>query len=644
MKMKQEKLFSLSIGIVALLIAGCAETQMSHGLGKAKDDISYMKDNNELLTKKAEKEILVNEKFVRIEVPTKVSEVLAKLGKLHNKIYIYKDSVDPVLTPSEFKIKNFRDLDHYLETTTQYKLKVTQNRYYKNMPKIITLSNKNDKFNVLKHKFVINGRIPLYKAFELLSHSTGYSTVYNYQDFSTLTGGTTSDSTGSGSMGNTGTAGSTGTGEVSGGLSNMGNNDFFSKRYINFTGKTVEQFVEYVKESFNLFVDFDHENKIVRIDKYHTKMYQLNVNDVKMSEDVSQNSITASVTSGGSGSGGGSNAAASSNSTGGGGATGGGSGSGGVSSGGTSGGSQTGSFSLADTSLFNEIEKDVSKVIAQDASVNPKSYYTVNNTMGLFVVKASPSGIDHLDRLFSFYNVQFDRRIKVTLDIYDIAIKNEQGLSTSLNYSYLSGDKALTIAQKAATQTSSLVQFYASQGSSSIEAFLDTASKIGRVVDHITYSTILKNYVPEATTRVDITNYIQSVNTDYVTSNNNVIPVRSPVIGQYQEGSNIFMLAKIINHRIHLKFSPVFSKLQNLEKSTIDNTEVTLPTINYTNPVKDITLGDGERRIALASVRFNRSHDYEGVLPIDDFAIMGDTAHGMIRTETVFIVSAKIMD
>lgn len=622
---------------------GCAEHQMLAGTSKAKSDVKFMNEQKPMIGNEYEKR--VHEKFIRIEMPTKASEALKKLGKLNGKIYIYQDDIDPILTPSAFKIKNFRDLDRYLSMTTPYRLELEQNRYYKGMPKIVSLKNKDDKFDLLKHKFVINGRMPLYKAFSLLGHQVGYSVVYNYQDFSTISqggdmsGGTTGSAAGAGS-----TQGAVGTG-----MGGTGGSDFFSKRYIDYSGKSVEQFVGYIEKSFNLYVTFNHQDKLINIQKYRQKMYILNVNDVQAQASVSQNSITASATTVGSGDGGGSvsggttSGDATGGSTGGSATTGSSGDTGGGSSGGAGGGSQSGSMELANTSLFGEVESDVKKIIEQDASTNPKAYYSVNKTMGIFTVKASPDAMAQLDRLFEYYNAELDRNIKVTIDIYDVAIKNQQGLSTALNYSYLKGDTAFNIAQKAASNpTNSLMELYTTNGANTVQAFLDTATTIGRVVDHISYSTLLKNYIPEVTTRVDVTNYIQTVRTDYVTSNNNIVPVRTPQVGQYQEGNNIFMLAKIVNGRIHLKFSPVFSKLQSLEKSKIDDTEVTLPTINYTNPVKDITLADHESRIALATVRFNRTHDYEGVLPLDDFAIMGDTAHGMIRTETVFIVKAEI--
>jgi len=103
-------------------------------------------------------------------------------------------------------------------------------------------------------------------ALEEMSKLTGFSIVYQ-------TDSSSSSSTQNVSMQNI--------------VSQNGSNSFFEGKYTSFSGNNVADFLNLLSNNFNLYVDIDYKNKLIKFSKRKTKIFHVFVNNINMSGSLS---------------------------------------------------------------------------------------------------------------------------------------------------------------------------------------------------------------------------------------------------------------------------------------------------------------------------------------------------------------------
>ena len=203
--------------------------------------------------------------FVDINYQKTLKEVLEILGKIEGRIYFLDENSENIMVPiSDFKIKSVNDLKRYLETTTNKTIKITKNKYLKNMPKLVAVE---DLYytNLLKTtKKSYQSRGKQISADALLSDfikETGFSVVYKTEHFKSQ---------------NSREAGAS----------------IFAETLIDFNGDNAYDFLKYIERTYNLFTDIDYKNKLITISKYKSKHFKLAIGNVELETSTSSGSET----------------------------------------------------------------------------------------------------------------------------------------------------------------------------------------------------------------------------------------------------------------------------------------------------------------------------------------------------------------
>ncbi|HJE02626.1 MAG TPA: hypothetical protein K8U92_02010, partial [Aliarcobacter thereius] len=136
-------------------------------------------------------------------------------------------------------------------------------------------------------------------------------------------------------------------------------------------------------------------------------------------------------------------------------------------------------------------------------------------------------------------------------------------------------------------------------------------------------------------------------NTDYVEKIEVTIDTDTKVrtsdvtVNTIKEGTSITALAKISRDKIFLNINPSIKKLLALDEKTIDGSTIQLPKYNDQgyNVSKEIRLG--ETSIVGSIIVHDDAKEYQGIIPIDGFAVGGSDSKSYIRREIVYVVTLR---
>ncbi|QDD68142.1 hypothetical protein [Caminibacter pacificus] len=231
----------LSTTAVLILFSGCAKeinNEYTQDLGYNVYHSEKIKTQNEKLFKNMQKK--GDNAFLDLSITQTLSSALAKIGEINKRVYILEgEDITlkklPLYASKQIRINNFQKLKKYIEDTTPYTIKIVKNKYLKNAPKVVKVFDKKAlKSSLSKTPFALSGDIKLKDALSLLSSATGFSVVTD--------------------------------GNVD--IDNAGISLYFK-------GRNVAEFLSYLQNMLNVFIDVDYSSKIIKLSKYKTQTFQL---------------------------------------------------------------------------------------------------------------------------------------------------------------------------------------------------------------------------------------------------------------------------------------------------------------------------------------------------------------------------------
>jgi len=179
---------------------------------------------------------------------TTLKTMLKNLSRYEGVTYIYKGKDILLPDSSNFYILSIEDLQDYVKMTTNYILDIKKT----NKPGIVyvDLHYKHDNPFLQRFNIKIHGKGTLYDVFNKIAQQVGYKLMYS-NDVDDLF------------------------------------NDKVSS--INFSGKRLIDFIEYIQYSKNIFVDIDTDKKILRIYRYKNINFELPLFSDKYFNNVNRN-------------------------------------------------------------------------------------------------------------------------------------------------------------------------------------------------------------------------------------------------------------------------------------------------------------------------------------------------------------------
>ena len=178
--------FVVSTIIISSLFVGCTMKEEAERKFNKQADINMDEYNNKnyLIEKMRSKEIITKSDFVNVDSKKSVDTLLNNLSQIDGRFY-HLEGLD-MLVPSiknYTHIKSFKDLDNYVQSTTNKALVIESNKFLANGIKSVRIVDKNSlKNNFEDVKINLHGEnVDLKKAFIQVSKLTGFNVIYKNQ-------------------------------------------------------------------------------------------------------------------------------------------------------------------------------------------------------------------------------------------------------------------------------------------------------------------------------------------------------------------------------------------------------------------------------------------------------------------------------
>jgi len=108
-----------------------------------------------------------------------------------------------------------------------------------------------------------------------------------------------------------------------------------------------------------------------------------------------------------------------------------------------------------------------------------------------------------------------------------------------------------------------------------------------------------------------------------------------------EDGTSINALAKISRDKVFLNITPNVKKLIKISEATVGDSTIQLPEYNDQSYSISRELRLGETAIVGSMIIHDDAKEYQGVLPLEGFAIGGSDSKSYVRREILYVVTLK---
>lgn len=279
--------------------------------------------------------------------------------------------------------------------------------------------------------------------------------------------------------------------------------------------------------------------------------------------------------------------------------------------------------------LYDELEKMLKSIISTDKI----STYHIDKASGLIFLKSTKSIENAVRIIVKAYESTFSREATIEFERIEIVLNKsaEYGIGTLSDSRQTNANTGVL---KSIVDGGTLN--FASDNANRLLSIVATANnEIGRILNYSKNMIVLKNNIPSVQSISQNTDYIEKIKT---TVTEGVSTVEATV-NTIKDGTSVTAMAKISRDKIFLNITPNIKKLIRITERDIGNSKIQLPEYNDQsyNISREIKLG--ETSIVGSIIIHDDAKDYQGILPLEGFAIGGNDSKSYVRREIVYIVT-----
>lgn len=373
------------------------------------------------------------------------------------------------------------------------------------------------------------------------------------------------------------------------------NRDDFQNSVISISSKDLKDALNSLSHAKDVFVDIDYDQEVINISRYKDMIIELNIPLLDMK---SSNQSTASSSSSSS--------------------------------------SSSGESKVENNSqiaLYDELDKMLKNIISTDKI----STYHIDKSSGLIFLKSTTSVENAVRTIAKAYEASFAKEAVVEFERIELILnKNRQyGIGT------ISDDRQTNAGTGVAKGVGKGGSFsFASDNATRLLEVTATANnEIGKILNYSKNTLVLKNNIPTVQSITDNTDYVEKIQTTIDADTN--VRTSDVTVNTLKEGTSITAMAKISRDKIFLNIAPSIKKLIEFGEVSVDGTMIKLPQYNDQsyNISREVRLG--ETSIVGSIIVHDDVKNYQGVLPVEGFAIGGTDAKSYVRREIIYIVTLK---
>lgn len=586
---------SLKLSLIAILslgLTGCfSKGQESLAKKDYNNAVDEMKSPNKNELKEITKETLDRRGVINLKYTKKMSKVLGELSDLAGVLYVLDQNspdVDvPTITNSNlYSIATLEELASYMESRTNYTLGIN-NKLDLNKPKIISVSHKANKNFKTSEVMVEIKNANVAETLDRVAQATGYNVAF-YQD---------DDNT-----------------PIAMGVNSINQIDYIQAKHISFNKDVANAYdiLNYMAKSLNIYIDVDHYNKLIKIKKYKVEYFKLFMNNLEIAGSLGAGSVNSGSTAS------------------------------------TSSSKEASDLATqASIKVFNELEENIKKALgANNDFDNKKSYILLDKVTGEVSVKSTKNSMEQVQEMITRFNQTYGRMIEFRLEVYEIIVNrnSEAGIDvTGALANLFKTSKGLTFAT---ANTSLTPNVTLANSDATNKAALAMMNEFGTVVNQKSYIFYMHNHIPYSRTKATSITYTKKLTLTQTGTTSAGTPTYTTTreVGEINDGFVFKAKPMIDGDDVSLNLNVAFSSLVNMASKTVGTDSYEEPEVSNDSFSGELKIKNGERFVIDSLNVKTKSENYNGVIPLKDFIIGGDSNNKYLNKEIVLVGSVKIKE
>jgi hypothetical protein len=365
------------------------------------------------------------------------------------------------------------------------------------------------------------------------------------------------------------------------------NRDDFQNSIVSVSSKNLKDALNSLAHAKDVFVDIDYDKEMINIERYKDIVIELNIPllDLKSTNQTSNQE--------------------------------------------TSGESKVENNSQI--VLYDELDKMLKNIISTDKI----STYHIDKSSGLIFLKSTKSVENAVRTIAKAYEASFAKEAVIEFERIELVLnKNrEYGIGSISDNRQTNADTG-TIRDLGADGAFS---FTSDNATRLLKVAATANNEIGKILNYSKNVMVLKNNIPAVQSISQNTDYIEKIETT-ITENTTT---SEATVNTIKDGTSITAMAKIARDKIFLNITPNIKKLIKITEKQIGTSTIQLPQYNDQsyNISREVRLG--ETSIVGSIIIHDDAKEYQGVLPLEGFAIGGTDSKSYVRREIVYVVTLK---
>lgn len=572
--------------LISSLLVGCSMKDEAESKFQKQADINledYDKKDY-LINQLRTRENIQKQKHVNVDTKKTVDTLLQNLSVIDDKFYhlVGIDMIIPSVNGYS-NVKTFKDLDTYVQSTTNKALVIDSNKYLANSIKTVRIVDKNSLQNNFENiKINLQGEnVDLRRAFMQVSKITGFSIVYKNPTSASSSGDSSSS-------------------VIS--LDANGSKSDFETEMISFQEGSVSRFLKTVEESLDLYIDIDYKEKMIVITKYKTRSIPLLINN----RDIKKTKMASAAN-------GAENLQASTQED-----------IGGISS-------------QFEFDIFKELQASLDEL---SLNYGGKNKVKIDFATGSVNIYATNDVMRQITQKIENFNDSFRKQVEIELTTMELIVNNNLEFGSNINGGKTDGATGLIATIQSALTGENTPSLTLDTGKGDI-GVIKSLKDVGFVSKTTTQTYRARNHTPFIVQSIDLTNYVENMTSTPIQTGDATTVTQSTETAKLEVGLTAVILPKIVGDEISLYINPASTKLNSLSKETYSNLEINIPSVSITVLENEPLLRSGDRVIIGSHSIYEDADGYKGIIPIDNFVIGGNSSKKLVKKVIVYILSAK---
>lgn len=285
--------------------------------------------------------------------------------------------------------------------------------------------------------------------------------------------------------------------------------------------------------------------------------------------------------------------------------------------------------------LYEELEKMVKNIISSDKI----STYHIDKSTGLIFLKSTKEIEQAVRTVAKSYEMSFAKEAVIEFEKIEIILNKDRtyGISSMSKTVTDPADTSILNGISKSVGTEGALSYSYQKTGELLEVLATANNGIGKMLNYSQNMIVLKNNIPTVQSISQNTDYVEKIETTVSES----IVTTEATVGTIKDGTSINALAKISRDKVFLNITPNVKKLIKISEATVGDSTIQLPEYNDQSYSISRELRLGETAIVGSMIIHDDAKEYQGVLPLEGFAIGGSDSKSYVRREILYVVTLK---